>query len=284
MMFDDKREAIYYIQDILNQGFSIPYYRLKIFFEKEKIKVNSIKLIEEKGRDELTLISIDKINEDDSVDLTLHSDSAINFLPLIYHNKDFLKRFLFGLQSSAIDINEKIFNISEEFNPKNTHFIDWLSSWFGITYGKTISEKAKRKITANAVTLYKIRGTKTYFKKLIKYLVNIDIEIDDNRYSPRNRDKSTKKERAFTIIIKDKISEDLNEEAKIYGIIKSVIEKEKPINTKLFIEYKYRVLQNQKEEKKEEIIKFTHTISKKSEELKIEEIKEDKNSYDDYDY
>ena len=279
MIFDSKREAIEYIKKILDMGMVVDFYRLKTLFEKNQIKINNLKLIEIRGGEELSLVSIDTIYRDVSVDLTLQSESFMKFLPLLYHDKDFLKRYLFGMQSSLLPIDEMIFNISDEFTAQNSHHIDWLSSWFGIRYGDIIDEKAKRRVVANAVELYQTRGTKEYYKKLIKSLVDIDIEIDDNIYSLLNRDKSTKKQRAFTVIIDKKISSNEKEENRVYSIIKSVFEKEKPVNTKLYIKYDH--ITNSKEETssylkesyKEEVISFKADI-------KIS----DNDDYDDYDY
>ncbi len=269
MIFDSKKEAIDYIQKIVDSGVVISFFRLKTFFEKNNIKINQLKFIEIKGRWELSLVSIDKFYKDGSVDLTLHYESFINFLPLLYHNKDFLKRYLFGLQASMVPLNEIILDISEEFTAQNTHYIDWLSSWFGISYGDIIDEKAKRRVVANAVELYQTRGTKEYYKKLIKSLVDIDIEIDDNIYSPLNRDKSTKKQRAFSVIIDKKISSNKNIEGRIYSIIKSVLEKEKPVNTKLHIYYDYIIEERARDI--EDIVTFKADIKSSNED-------------DDYDY
>lgn len=271
MTFNSKKEVLDYIQKILDMDMVVNFFRLKTFFEKNRIEINSIKLVEIRGKEELSLVSIDKIDQYFNVDLTLNSKSFINFLPLIYHDKDFLKKYLFGLQTSMIPINTKITNINEEFTAQNSHYIDWLSSWFGITYGDIIDEKAKRRVVANAVELYQTRGTKEYYKKLIKSLVNIDIEIDDNIYSKLNRDKSTKKQRAFTVIIKDKISSNPKEESRIYSIIKNVFEKEKPVNTKLYIDYEYIVEEDKTPIK--DIVTFKANIKNINEE-----------DYDDYDY
>jgi len=271
MIFDYKKEAIEYIKRILDMDMVIDFYRLRTFCDKNRIKINHLKLIEIRGMSELSLVSIDKIYKDYSIDLTLNSKSFIHFLPLLYHDKDFLKRYLFGMQTSILPIDEIIFNISEEFSAQNSHYINWLSSWFGISYGDIIDEKAKRRVVANAVELYQTRGTKEYYKKLIKALVNIDIEIDDNIYSNLNIDKSSKKQRAFTVIIDKKISSDIKEESRVYNIIKSVFEKEKPVNTKLYISYNHIV--EEKETPIEDIVIFKSDVKSSNED----------NGYD-YDY
>lgn len=240
-MFKSKKASLKYIQKILDMKIEIDYYRLMTFFEKNSIEIGNIKIVEIRGVSELTLVSLDGFGEDEVIDITLNSQSLMNFLPLIYHDKDFLKRYLFGIQSSILNINEIIFNISKEFRPETSHYIDWLSSWFGIEYGDIIDEKAKRKIVANVVELYQSRGTKSYFIILIKALVDVDIIIDDDKNSPLNRNLSTKRQRAFSVIIEDKLSEDKDEESRKYSIIQNIFDKEKPVNTKVFIKYNYNI-------------------------------------------
>jgi hypothetical protein len=128
------------------------------------------------------------------------------------------------------------------------------------------------------VELYKTRGTKIYFKKLIKSLVNIDIEIDDDTNSRLNQKKSTKNQRAFTVIIDKKISEDGEEESRIYNIIENIFKKEKPINTKLYISYTHKIETFDKIE--ENILDFKIDIKDIQDEIK----KENKDDDCDYDY
>jgi len=240
MIFDNKRDAIKHLQKILDEDMPIIYYRLKLFLEKNNIEIDTINIVEIRGRSELSLVSIDNFNIDESINITLNSFSLMNYLPLLYHNKDFLKRYLFGIQSSMLDINENIFNIDKVFIPQRTQYIDWLSSWFGIRYSDITDKKAKRKIVSNVVELYKTRGTKGYFIKLIKSLIDIDIKIDDNPYSPNNQSATNPKIRVFSVIIENKLSQDEKEEARLYNIIESIFEKEKPVNSQLNIIYKHK--------------------------------------------
>jgi len=241
MIFENKREAIAYLQKILDEDMPIPYYRLKVFLEKNTLEIANISITEIRAKAELSLVSIDKILEDERIDITLNSYALMNYLPLLYHNKDFLKRYLFGIQSSLLDINEKIFNIDKVFKAERSEYIDWISSWFSISYGELSTPKSKRKIVADAVKLYKSRGTKEYFIKLIKALTNKDIIIDDNRYSAVNRDKSTPKQRMFTVLIEERLSDDKSEELRLYSIIQNIFEKEKPVNTIMNIVYDFDI-------------------------------------------
>ena len=241
MIHSSKKDAMVYIQSILDMGITVNYYRLKVFLQKHDIEVSILNIVEVRGMSELSLVSIDSFNSDDSINLTLNSYSLINYLPLLYHRKDFLKRYLFGVQSAGVITNERIFNIHNLFRPERTEYIDWLSSWFGIGYGDLIDERGKRRIVSNAIELYKKRGTKSYFIELIKALIDINISIDDSRYSPRNIDNINNKQRAFTVIIEQQISDNKDEELRKYNIIKNIFEQEKPVNSSFNLVYNYSI-------------------------------------------
>jgi hypothetical protein len=144
-------------------------------------------------------------------------------------------------------MNKNIFNIDELFRPERTKYIDWLSSWFGIRYGSLTDEKGKRKIVANAIDLYKSRGTKLYFIKLIKSLIDVDIIIDDNKYSIYNKDRQKYNQNPFTVIIDKRLSLVKEEEERKYSIIQNIFEKEKPVNTSMNIVYDYNIDKTKKE-------------------------------------
>lgn len=241
MIFDNKRDAITYLEEILQEEFVINYYRLRTFLQKNNIVLNHVNVVEIRRAQELSLVSIDHFYEDESIDITIHSYALINYLPMLYHRKDFLKRYLFGIQSSMLNINEIIFNIDKLFRPHRSEFVEWLSSWFGIRYGNLTDEKGRRRVLANAVDLYKSRGTKGYFITLIKALIDVDITIDDNQYSQYNKNRATSKQKSFTVIINHKISDNPSEESRKYSIIQNIFEKEKPVNTLLNINYKYKL-------------------------------------------
>ncbi len=239
MTDNNPKDAIEYIEKILDMDIPIVYYRLERFWRKHSVEINAVNMVEIPKRGELTLVSIDRIYKDNKVDITLNSYSLINYLPLIYHKKDFLKRYLFGVQAFEIPINDKIYNIDELFIAHKSDHIDWLSSWFGIKYGDLTDELGKRRIVANAIDLYKRRGTKVYFIKLIKAIVGVDIIIEDNLVLPQHTTLSKTKE--FNVIIKDRISTDKDEEIRKYSIIKNIFEKEKPVNTKMNLIYDYEI-------------------------------------------
>lgn len=256
MIFDTKKEALRYIQDILNLNIVINYYRLAVYFQKHNIEVGQVKMLEIRGRDELCLVSLDTFHKDESIDITLNTYALMNYLPLLYHEKDFLKRYLFGVQATRLITNQTIFTIHDVFRPERTQYIDWLSSWFGIRYGDLTDEKGKRRVISNAIKLYKTRGTKDYYITLIKSLIDIDVEIDDSRYNPLHKESVTLKQKMFTVYIRERISEDKEIENRKYSIIRNIFEQEKPVNTKVSIIYDYEM--NEENMVKEKVLMFAN--------------------------
>ena len=78
-------------------------------------------------------------------------------------------------------IENQIDNMSDQFSAQRTQFIDWLSSWLGVSISNNVDELAKRKLLSDMVRLYGIRGTKQYFVDIIKCLVDIDVRIEHER-------------------------------------------------------------------------------------------------------
>jgi len=59
-------------------------------------------------------------------------------------------------------------------------FLDWLATWVGIELDETWPEPLQRDLVANAVDLYRWRGTKRGLAATIKLYAGVDPEIIDN--------------------------------------------------------------------------------------------------------
>jgi phage tail-like protein len=240
MIFDSKDATVEYINKLLDNSIEIDFERLNFMLESNGIKINNILFEEDSQKDEFLLNSI-KINSDKSVDLSINCYSWNNYLPSIYQDNDFLKRFLFGLQVTNINHKEYLDNIDKLFKPEDTKFIDWLSTWFGVKYHNVISDNKKRRLLSHMIELYKCRGTKKYFKGLIKILTDVEVEIEENIYhsSNINHNKTQKTKNSFNVVIKEKISLNKEKEKETLKIIKTIIDTEKPVNVDSEIIYSY---------------------------------------------
>ena len=237
MTFNSTNDVIEYFQKLLTQKIEVDFYSLKHILEMNNIEINDIILTDVEELKPLSLVSINLHNEN-SINIYLNSKSWIDYLPEMYQNNDFLKRFLFGFQSTFLTQEEIINNINLLFKPENSQFVDWLSSWFGVHLSNVISDKSKRIMLYNIMELYRMRGTKKYFIRLIKILTDVDIKIVEDK-DIISKSLSNKNKNHFTVVIDTRISEEIKEEHLKLKIITNIMEKEKPINTKMDIDYHF---------------------------------------------
>lgn len=100
--------------------------------------------------------------------------SLLTFLPDVYQeNKksaSFLERYLEIFETLYSDINDRIGNISEYFDPDATpkEFLEWLAGWICIEDTFLWNEEQLRYLLKNGIRLYKIRGTKRYLEEMIQ--------------------------------------------------------------------------------------------------------------------
>ena len=126
-------------------------------------------------------------SNDDNIDLTLSNISLIRFLPDIYNslddeNNSFLKRYLWIFQHIFNDINIKLDNLHNYFNPMLAprDFFHWLASWFSININYAIPEEKMRLLVKEAVILYQWRGTSIGLAKFIEIITGVRPDIIDN--------------------------------------------------------------------------------------------------------
>lgn len=239
------KERIKYIKDLLNDGIEVDLHSLKTLLKQKNIKIDEVVFKECEKKEHLTLISIDSFDEvKRSVNISLCEKSWIELLPSIYQENDFLKRFLYGFQVTMLTQKERVEHSNELFIPEKTDAINWLASWFGVSFG-VAKEDAQRKMLYKIIELYKIRGTKEYLIEIIKIFTNIEVTIIE-RYVPEyiiKENYSDKSDvdftKAFTVRIKDKISNDIEEEKKILQSIKIILNREKPAFSSAYIDYRF---------------------------------------------
>lgn len=252
MIFSSKKDTVEYLENLLKDSVEIDYYKLLFILKRNSIVVRDTIFIDKEERNNLSVVSIESY-EDESVKVHVNMKSWVEYLPEIYQENEFLKRFLYGFQVTSIKQQMIIDNIEKLVDPASTEFIDWLSSWFGISFNRKTDEISKRKILSNALKLYKKRGTKEYLKEMIDVLTGIEVSIkDDYKYgSYFDKKKSEFSQNHFVVHIREKILE--NEQEKL-ELISSIINQEKPANTIGFIQYRFSTFANSSED--EQIIDF----------------------------
>lgn len=236
MIFKTPLELFEYVNTLLLQNIKISIKDMEKMCSLNGVKIHESTFIDgPTKRPELHSL---QILEEGTFVLVYTQDAWMNKLPSLYHENKFLENFLFGFEQEYLKTEQKLDEMDELFNPSKTDFVDWLASWVGIAFSQEVDERAKRRVLHNIVQLYKIRGTKEYFIKLIKYLCDISIRIDDS-YKPvvlhHTLVSQNSRQKSFTIYIDD---EEERTSSKKISLMKAILQKEKPIGVefKLFNE------------------------------------------------
>ena len=171
----------------------------------------------------------------------------IQYLPQVFQNdagtRDFLLAFEQILLGSTLDADqngdesvqfqglEKIIDrLATYFDPETeglpSGFLLWLGQWVALSLRLDVDEETRKTLTAQAVQLYRLRGTKTNMEKLLR------IFTGDTTF--RIEDQIEGKPHYFEVYMDfNKIK--TSEEAKAYHrreqIAHSVIQAEKPTHT-----------------------------------------------------
>jgi phage tail-like protein len=135
----------------------------------------------------------------------------MEYLPAIYqeasptHPRTFLGKFLLtfekvlvGLEKESRDarsvvignveaetkiegLGEKIARLHEIFDPGETpeEFLPWLAGWAALSLRSDMSLTRKRRLLANIIPLYRIRGTRQYLEELLLLCVDATVVVSD---------------------------------------------------------------------------------------------------------
>lgn len=117
------------------------------------------------------------------------SDCPIYNLPMLYHENEFLKRFMMIFQVFFNQSEYLLRNIDMYFKPSESpkEFLPTLISWLGLNL-KLLQgdEKLIRKVLQYAIPLFKIRGTAKGLKLFLYLISGIMPEIIESDSSSKN--------------------------------------------------------------------------------------------------
>ena len=131
----------------------------------------------------------------------------LDYLPAIYHELDdpdapsFLAQFLRAFErillggaelrqeDAAEDPSETIEDgLQEEIaalplllGPEETpeEFLPWLAGWAALSYHPYLSIDRRRRLLANIIPLYRLRGTRKYMEDILRFCVDAFISVND---------------------------------------------------------------------------------------------------------
>jgi phage tail-like protein len=106
----------------------------------------------------------------------------VNYLPEVYSDDPFMVRWTAGLDEVLATLVNTIDCLDAYVDPllAPADFIRWLAGWVGVVLDETWSVRAQRAVIAQAVELYRMRGTMTGLRRHLEVVVDGRIEITES--------------------------------------------------------------------------------------------------------
>jgi phage tail-like protein len=112
--------------------------------------------------------------------------SYLDFLPVIFHDGDFLGRFLMIFQSVWEPLEYRQDHMDMYFDARTcpAPFLTWLADWLGVGVGQVMEEGRLRSLLGEAVELYRWRGTRYGLTRLIEVCTGLTPVIAEAPSNP----------------------------------------------------------------------------------------------------
>lgn len=107
-------------------------------------------------------------------------------LPALYQENDFLGRFLLIFESIWEPIEQRQDAIHMYFDPHTcpSSFLPWLASWFDLSLSEHWPEARRRRLLAEATTLYRWRGTRYGLVRMIELCTGLTPQVTESTQQP----------------------------------------------------------------------------------------------------
>ncbi len=200
LMFNFKGRYLWICLEIIN-------------YEKERVKIKSVKI-------EFPRVSF------------------VDYLPEIYREGEkedsFLARYLGIFQSIYVDLEDRIDNTPINFDAERTSqdFLNWIADWLSVKNTSIWGEKKLRVLIKEAVSIYKMKGTKASISKIVKEYTGIEpiiveqFDIKNNQYYQKQKKQVENlfgdNGYVFTVILGDKYIDDTEDYVELLKVISSV--------------------------------------------------------------
>lgn len=146
----------------------------------------------------------------------------IQYLPSIYQDNDFLRRFLRIPEEIVAPVEEVLAEIDRYFDPRMAppSFLPWLATWIDLALDENWPEQRRRQLIHEGTELYRWRGTRRGMITYLRIYAGVEPEIVEHRTAAEGGPY------AFSVILR---VADVNQvdEARI----RAIIEAEKPAHT-----------------------------------------------------
>lgn len=103
----------------------------------------------------------------------------IRFLPALFADDPFAVRFTGGFDDVLATMVNPIDCVQAYVDPllAPEPFVDWLASWVGVVLDETWTPAARRAVVAEAVDLFRMRGTMAGLRRHLDVVVDGDVAI-----------------------------------------------------------------------------------------------------------
>jgi phage tail-like protein len=110
----------------------------------------------------------------------------LDYLPVIFHDGDFMSRFLLIFQSMWEPLEQRQDHLAMYFDPHTCPepFLRWLAGWFGVAVGPRQSEGRLRTLLSEAVELYRWRGTNYGLTRMIEVCTGATPIVSETAANP----------------------------------------------------------------------------------------------------
>jgi phage tail-like protein len=112
--------------------------------------------------------------------------SYLEYLPVIFHDSDFLNRFLQMFEAIWEPLEQRQDHFEMYFNPRTcpASFLPWFASWFDLQVSPQLPEARLRSLLAEAIEIYRWRGTKYGLARMIEVCTGLKPEITETPSEP----------------------------------------------------------------------------------------------------
>ena len=115
----------------------------------------------------------------DAIELEYPRITLRRYLPAVYgddaDSAAFTDRFLGLFDRDLRDVERLIDGLPADLDAEATPYLDWLSSWVGLTLDSRLPESVRRRLLARSARLYDLRGTYEGLRELLLIVLGLDI-------------------------------------------------------------------------------------------------------------
>jgi phage tail-like protein len=102
-------------------------------------------------------------------------------LPAMYQEDSFVQRLTAALDEVLAPVFSSVDNLDAYLDPglAPEDFLQWLGSWVGMALDESWAPERRRAVLAEAVGLYRVRGTARGLAGYLRLLTGAEVEIDE---------------------------------------------------------------------------------------------------------